>query len=113
MGLIELFADIFIRNFEFLDSSGGHIEHGVDHHTLHDGAQYTSSKLILHGLVDEGLHRLLRERQLHTIHLEELLVLTDDGVLRLRQDLLQGLTVERIQIGEHWQTANDLGDKSE
>ena len=43
------------------------------------------------GLAGDGRQGLLAELQLHALHLEELLVLLDDGVLGLGQDVDQGL----------------------
>ena len=80
MGFIELFADILVCDFEFLCFLGGHVKHSVHHHTLHNRAQSTGTELILHGLVDERIQCLLRKRQLHTVHLKELLVLLDKQI---------------------------------
>ena len=54
-----------------------------------------------------------RELELRAFHLEELLVLPDQGVLRLGQDADQRVLVERVERRQHRQTADELGDHAE
>ena len=45
--------------------------------------------------------RALRELELHAVHLEELLVLLHERVLRLREDVDQRLLVQLVERREH------------
>src|SRR5690606_4136699 len=57
--------------------------------------------------------RALRELQLHAVHLEKLLELLHERVLRLREDVDQRLFVELVQGRDHRQSADELGDEPE
>ena len=109
----QLFLGIVESHFKFLNFLRRHIEHGIHHDTLNDRAQSAGSEFVLHGLVDDEVKRLLVEHQVHAVHLQQLLILLHDAVLRLQEDALQGGTVQRVQIGEHGQSADDLGYQSE
>ena len=52
------------------------------------------------------------EDQLHLVEVEELLVLLDDGVLRLGHDLDQRVLVQRLEHHHHGQAADELGDQA-
>src|SRR5439155_2276464 len=47
------------------------------------------------------------------LHLEQLLILTYQRVLRLRQDAHQRLLIERVQRSEHRQTTDELRNHAE
>ena len=51
--------------------------------------------------------------QLHAVHLEQLLVLLHQRVLRLGQDVDQRVLVELVQRRDHRQAADELGDHAE
>ena len=53
------------------------------------------------------------ELELGPFHLEEPLVLLDQGVARLGQDLDQGVHVQRVERADHRQPADELGDHAE
>ena len=64
-------------------------------------------------LREMAFKRFERDRQLHVLHLEEALILLDDGVLRLGQDLHERDLVEVLQRRDDRQTADELGDQTE
>ena len=51
--------------------------------------------------------------ELHVLHVEQLLILLDEGVLRLLQDLDQRLGVEILERRDHRQAADEFGDQAE
>ena len=51
--------------------------------------------------------------QLHAVHLEQLLVLLHERVLRLGQDVDERLLVELVQRRDHRQATDELGDHAE
>ena len=60
----------------------------------------------------DRLERVVGEPQLDVLVLEQLLVLTRDRVLRLRQDLDQRRLVELVQRAHDRQAADELGDQA-
>ena len=65
------------------------------------------------GLVGNRAERVIGEGQRHALHVEELLVLLHERVLRLDEDLHQRVIIEIVQRGEDRQPADELGDKPE
>ena len=61
----------------------------------------------------DRLQRVVRDGQLHVLHLEQALVLLDERVLRLGQDLNERAFVEIFERGDHRQTADEFGDEAE
>src|SRR6266545_1712071 len=57
--------------------------------------------------------RTLGELQLHPIHLEELLELLDQAVLRFGQDIDERFLVQLVECGEDRQPADELRDEAE
>ena len=64
-------------------------------------------------LARDRRERALGELELHAVHLEELLVLLDQAVLRLGEDVDQRVLVELVQRGDDRQAADELGDQAE
>ena len=64
-------------------------------------------------LLRDGLQRALRELELHPVHLEELLVLLHERVLRLREDVDERVLVQLVERREHRQAADELRDQAE
>jgi hypothetical protein len=95
-------------------SSGRQFEHGVEQDLFHDRAQATGAGLALDAaLLGDLLQRFLVEGQLDLFHLEQTLILLDQGVLRLGQDLDQGRLVEILERREHRQTADEFRNQAE
>jgi len=72
--------------------------------------QSPSTQLELDGFIHDVLVGTRIERELHPIHLEQLLVLLDDGVLWFNEDAKECIPVERLQVGEDGEATDDLGD---
>src|SRR5690606_38802524 len=83
------------------------------HDFFQDGAQAASTAFTLDGFVRNGAQRPLGEAQLHAIHLEELLELLDQAVLRRRQDVDERFLAEFFERGEHGQATDEFGDEAE
>src|SRR5690606_27645642 len=87
-------------------------EHRVEQDALHDGAQAARAGLALDGLAGDGAERLFVDRKLDVLHLEQALELLHKRVLRLLQNLLQGLLVEVLERRHDRQAADELGDQT-
>src|SRR5579884_174921 len=71
------------------------------------------TRLALEGLARDRGERPVGEAEVHPLHLEELLVLAREGILRLAEDAHQGRLVELLQRGNHGQPPDELGDQPE
>ena len=96
-----------------MPSSTGHVVHDVEHGVLEDGAQAAGAGVAAERLLRDAGERALRELELDAVHLEELLELLHEAVLRLGEDVDQRLLVELVQRREHRQAADELGDEAE
>ena len=70
-------------------------------------------RLRIERLARHRLQRALGELELHAVHLEELLVLLHERVLRLREDVDQRVFVQLVQRRQHRQAADELRDQAE
>src|SRR5438067_2176180 len=85
----------------------------AQHRVFHDRPQAARACLAPHGLVRDRPQSLPRERELHSLHLKELLVLLHQRVLRLGEDGDQILLGEIVEGGNHRQAADELRDHAE
>src|SRR5205085_2393184 len=69
--------------------------------------------LPLYRLSGDGPERVVGEREVDALHLEQPLVLLDERILRLGQDALKRHLVEILQGGDYWEAANELRDQPE
>src|SRR3546814_12242900 len=76
------------------------VEHRIKQNRFHDRAQAAGAGLAGDRLEGDGLEGILGELEAHVLHLEEALVLINQGVLRLRQDLTEGALSPILQIGQ-------------
>ena len=97
IGFFHLLTGIIQGQLVFCHLHRRHLEHHVHHNGFDDGAQAAGTELVFDGLVNNELKDFGLDDEFHAIHLEELDVLLDDGVLRLGQDVAECCTVERIQ----------------
>src|SRR6185436_14490378 len=81
----------------------------VEHEILDDHPEAAGANLARQRRFRDRLERIIREAQLHVLVLEQLLILTRDGVTRLRQDLNQGGLVEFVQRADDRQAADEFG----
>src|SRR5690606_27168712 len=65
------------------------VEHRLEQDALHDRAQPARTGLALDRLLGDRLQRVVGQLEADVLHLEQPLVLLDQGVLRLGQDLDQ------------------------
>src|SRR3954447_8581196 len=86
------------------------VVHDREKHLFEDGAQSTRAGAAKDGLVGNSLERVARELELDVVELEQLLVLTDERVLRLGEDPDQRLAVEVVDAGDDRQPPDELGD---
>ena len=89
------------------------VEHHLKHDLLQYGPQPSGSGLALQRIVGDGLERLLLDDELHVVHLEQALVLLDQGVARLGQDAQQRFFVEAVQRHDDRHAANELRYQAE
>jgi hypothetical protein len=92
----------------------GQVVHDVEQHLFEDGPQAAGAGAPQQRLVGDGLEGVVGELELDVLELEELLVLLDQGVLRLGEDLDERLLVEVADTGaDDGQAADELGDEAE
>ena len=91
----------------------GNLEHDVRHDFLQNCPQASGTDLAVNGLLGNGLHGILGDLQSHAVHLQQLLILADNGVLGLYHNANQVLLAKTLQAGDHGHTANELRDNAE
>src|SRR5690606_35718811 len=104
--------DRFVHDHLADPLQGRQVEHGVQQHRFHDGAQAAGAGLALERAPGDGRKRVRPDLQLHALHLEQLAELLGDGVLGLGQDLDQGGLVQLLEGGNHGQAADELGNQA-
>src|SRR5205085_6909925 len=72
----------------------------------------TRAGLAIDRLARNGAERLLRQRQIDALHLEQPLVLLYQRVLRLGENALQRRLVEVFERGDDRQAADEFGDQA-
>src|SRR5256885_2782801 len=93
------FADVLHRR---------QIEHQIEQHLLQDRTQAAGPGFPRQGFLGDRLKRLRPHLQIRSFHAEQLLVLLDEGVLRLGQYLDQRLLVELHERRHHRQPPHEL-----
>src|SRR5713226_1716936 len=88
------------------------VVHQLEHQVFQDHAQPAGAYLSLQGQVGDGFQRFIGESQPHIFELEQSLVLTDQGVLRLGQDAHQRALVQVGQYPHDRQAADELWDQA-
>ena len=109
-----LVGDDLLRDENLLDVRlRRDVVHHVEHDVLHDGAQPARAGFALERLARDGREGAVGEAEVHALHLEELLVLPGEGVLRLLQDADQRGLVELLEGGDDREPPHELGDQPE
>src|SRR3954466_1949508 len=85
--------------------------HQVEHQIFDDHAQAARADLARQRLLRDRLERVVRELELHVLVLEQLHVLTRDGVAGLREDLDQRGPIELVQRADDGKAADEFGDE--
>ena len=89
------------------------VVHDRQQHLFQDRPQPARTRAAQDRLVGHRLQRRVRELQLHAVHLEQPLVLLDQGVARLGEDLHQRRLVQVRHAGHRGQPADELRDQPE
>src|SRR5690606_25222585 len=84
------------------------VVHRIEEHALEDRAKTASAGLALHRLLRDRAKRILAELELDALHLEELLILLRQRVLRLGENLHERVLVELLERCDDRQTADEL-----
>ena len=113
--VVDLASGVVERDGEalFRVLAARQLEHAVHHHRLADRAQAARAETVFDRLVDDVVERVVVERQRDAVHFEQLDVLADDSVFRLGENRAQGRAVERFEVGEHRDSADQLGNQPE
>src|SRR5690606_16352961 len=106
--------DRLVVDHDLLDAAlGRNVVHDVEHRLFQDSAQTARSALSLQRLSGHGGQCVLRELQLHPVHLEQFLELLHQTVPRSGQDVDQSILGELVQRGQHRQAPDELRDQPE
>src|SRR5262249_49227397 len=101
------------RDHHLLDAfEARQVEHGVEQDTFHDRAQSARAGLAVDRLAGNGAQRLLRQREVDRLHLEQPLVLFHQRVLGLGENELERGLVEILERGNDGQSADEFGDQA-
>jgi hypothetical protein len=87
--------------------------HEVEHEFFADGAECSGAGVTFEGFFGNGVECVWGELEFGAFHAEELLVLLDEGVLRLGEDGDEDVGIEGVEGCEEWETADELGDHAE
>src|SRR5579883_2750249 len=89
------------------------LEHRIEEDRLHDRAQPARSGLAQDRPMRDRLQRLLVELEVNVLHLEEPLILLDEGILGLGQDVDQRALVEIVKRRYDGEAADELRYEAE
>src|SRR5262249_36817030 len=105
--------DDLFRDYDLLDAfEARQVEHGVEQNAFHDRAQAARAGLAVDGLAGNGAQRLLRQREIDRLHLEQPLVLLHQCVLGLGKNELERGLVEVLERGHDGQPADEFRDQA-
>ena len=68
---------------------------------------------MVHRLLHDEVEGVGIELEGNAIEFEEALVLLDEGVLRLGEDAAERVGIERVEVGQDGEAADELGDEPE
>src|SRR5881394_4080814 len=92
--------------------AAGQLEHDLGHHLFENGAQPARAGAALDPLLGDRAQRFLLDREPHVFQFEQLLILLDQGVLRLDENADQRLFIERVERDGDRQAAHQLRDQA-
>src|SRR5262249_21389521 len=105
--------DDLFRDHHLLDAfEARQVEHGVEQDPLQDRAQSARACLAVDRLAGNGAQRLLRQREIDRLHLEQPLVLLHQRVLGLGENELEGRLVEVLERGHDGQSTDEFRDQA-
>ena len=112
VALVETLAGIFARHAELVHTLlSGQLEHGFAEDDLADAAQSARAELVVHRLLHDEVEGVGVELEGNAIEFEEALVLLDEGVFRLGEDAAERVGIERVEVGQDGEAADELGDE--
>src|SRR5215471_338566 len=105
--------DDLFRDHDLLDAfEARQVEHGVEQDTFHNRAQAACAGPAVDGLAGNGAQRLLRQREIDRLHLEQRLVLFHQRILGLGENELERGFVEVLERGHDGQSADEFRDQA-
>lgn len=112
--IVELGEDNILRDAERFRSlsMAREVEHKIGHHPFDDRAEAASAEFALDSGIDDSSEGIVVEDKIDVVHFHKSLVLFDQSILRLCKDAQEGIAVERVEVGEHRETADKFGDKA-
>ena len=107
------FDDFGTDNDLFDAIQAGQFKHGVKQDAFHDRTEAAGASAPLYRLLGDNSERLFLNRQVGILHLEQALILLDERVLRLRENLLQGILVQILKRRDNGKTSYEFGNEPE
>src|SRR6516164_5721402 len=105
--------DDLFRDHDLLDAfEARQVEHRVEQDTFHDRAQAARAGLAVDGLAGNSAQRLLGQREIDRLHLEQPLVLFHQRILGLGENELERRLVEVLERGHDGQSTDEFRDQA-
>src|SRR5690348_12079309 len=109
-----LVGDDLLRDENLLDVRlRRDVVHHVEHDVLHDRPEPARARLPLERLARDRGERTVGEAEVHAFHLEQLLILPRQRVLRFLQDPYQRRFVQLLERRDDREPAHELGNQPE
>ena len=93
--------------------SGGNFEHHIRHGLLQNGAESACTGVTLQRHSGDRAQRLVLKGQRDAVHIKQLHILLDQGVLGLADDANECFVVKIVQRDDDGQTTDQLGNQAE
>src|SRR3546814_6864911 len=106
-------SDLILVDHNFIDAvERRQVEHGVEQYAFQYRTKPARAGLALDRAARDRRKRILGKAQLHALHVEQLLILIDQRVLRPGEELDDRRLVQVFQGRDHRQTANELRNEA-
>ena len=112
-GLGVLFRNLAIDHHFAHALQTRQIEHGIEQDVLHDRAETARARLSFHRPLRDRIEGAIGKGETNALHVEQALILFDEGVLRLGQDVDQRPLIQVLEGGDDRQPAHELGNQAE
>src|SRR3546814_18588416 len=107
VGLLAAFKHILVE-YDVIDAvERRQVEHGVEQYAFQYRTKPARAGLALDRAARDRRKRILGKAQLHALHVEQLLILLDQRVLRLGEDLDERRLVQVFPGGDQRHTADE------
>ena len=107
-GLFDVRLGVGQADMKVLPVLGRGFKHRIGHDGLAYRTQAASSQFELDGLVHDVVEYIVVEGQFDAVEFEEFDILFDYRIFGLGEYHAQGLAVERVEVGEHREPADDF-----